>query len=257
MTTKTVEIPLPPELEQFLKEPICVPLPEPGKAQVTLPSGGSIKGLVDVTKGIPDDCSLSFSLLLPMLTFLGNFDCLFRILKLVQPLIDVVKGLGPPPDPIKLGGAIPKFLQAAEDLAPCLLVPTPAAMIPFVRDILCLIIKLLNCVVGMMKSILGVLGGLALQIQSAQAAGNSELLAALECSQSNALTSVQHVFSALDPILLLLSLAEPFLGIAGVDPIKVPALAAPDDLEKMQDTVNTLDELVQTLKLAAEIVGGC
>jgi hypothetical protein len=257
MTTKTIDIPLPPELEELLKQPVCVPLPEPGKAQITLPTGGTIKGLVDVTKGIPDDCSLTFSLVLPMLTFLGNFECLFKILKLIQPLIDVVKGLGPPPDPIKLGSAIPNFLKAAEELTPCLLVPTPAAMVPFVRDLLCLVIKLLNCIVGLLKSITGVLGGLALQIQSAQAAGNTELLAALECSQKNAQTSVQHVFSALDPILLLLSLAEPFLGIAGVNPIKIPALASPDDLEKMQDTVNTLEELVKTLQLAAKAVGGC
>lgn len=117
--------------------------------------------------------------------------------------------------------------------------------------------KLLTCVVGLLRTIMGVIGGLALQIQSAQAAGNSELLAALQCAQQNAQTSAQHVFSALDPVTLLLSLAEPFLGIAGVDPIKIPALAAPDDLAKMQETVNTLDELVKTLKLAADIVGGC
>lgn len=256
MATTTIDIPLPANVEEFLKAPVCVKLPQPGKAKITLPTGGEIKGLVDVTKGIPDDCSMTFSLVLPMLTFLGNFECLFKILKLIQPLIDVVKGLAPP-DPIKLGSAVPKFLQAAEDLVPCLLVPTPANMIPFVRDLLCMIIKLLNCVVGMLKSIIAVLGPLALQIESARGAGNTDLLAALECSQENAMTSAQHVFSALEPVMLLLSLAEPFMGIAGVDPIKVPSLAAPDDLQKMQDVVNTLDGLVKTLTTAADIVGGC
>jgi len=37
------------------------------------------------------------------------------------------------------------FAKAAADLAPCLLVPTPANLIPFLRDILCLILKLLHC----------------------------------------------------------------------------------------------------------------
>jgi hypothetical protein len=256
LVTKTIDVPLPPELEKFLSEPVCIPLPQPGKLSVQLPTGGSIKGLVDVTKSIPDDCSLSFSLVLPMLTFLGNFECLFKLLKLIKPLIDIITGLTkvPPAPPVQ---AVKDFAVAAKELAPCLLVPTPAAIIPFVRDLLCLIIKLLSCVVGLLRSIMSVLGGLALQIQSAQAAGNSELLAALECAQQNAQTSAQHVFSALDPVTLLLSLAEPFLGIAGVNPIKIPALAAPDDLAKMQETVDTLDELVKTLKLAAEVVGGC
>jgi hypothetical protein len=253
----SIDITLPAHVEELLKAPVCVKLPQPGKAKITLPTGGEIKGLVDVTKGIPDDCSMTFSLVLPMLTFLGNFECLFKVLKLIQPPIDVVKALGPPPDLIKLGSAIPKFIQAADDLIPCLLVPTPANMIPFVRDLLCMIIKLLNCVVGMLKSIVAVLGPLALQIESARAAGNADLLAALECSQENAQTSAQHVFSALEPVLLLLSLAEPFMGIAGVNPIKLPSLAAPADVQQMQSLVTTLEDLVKTLTTAAEIVGGC
>lgn len=256
MSTNRIDIPLPPELQELVQAPVCVPLPQPGKMQITLPTGGAIKGIADASKGIPDDCALSFSLVLPLLTFLGNFECLFKVLKLIEPLIDVVKSLSPP-DPIKLPEAIKKFLDAATDLAPCLLVPTPAAMIPFVRDILCLVIKLLHCIVGQLKSIMGVMGGLALQMQSAEAAGNRDLVAALQCAQGNAQISAQHAFASLEPILLILSLAEPFLGIAGVDPIKTPALASPEDLESMQSVVNTLDELVKTLTLAAELVGGC
>lgn len=257
MSTSRIDISLPPELQDLVQAPVCVPLPQPGKMQITLPTGGAIKGIADASKGIPDDCALSFSLVLPLLTFLGNFECLFKVLKLIEPLIDVVKSLGPPPDPLKLPEAIKKFLEAATDLAPCLLVPTPAAMIPFVRDILCLVIKLLNCIVGQLKSIMGVMGGLALQLQSAEAAGNRDLVAALQCAQGNAQISAQHAFASLEPILLILSLAEPFLGIVGVDPIQTPALASPEDLESMQSAVNSLDELVKTLTLAAELVGGC
>jgi len=257
MSTHRIDIPLPPELQDLLQQPVCVPLPQPGKVQITLPTGGSIKGIVDASKGIPDDCALSFSLVLPLLTFLGNFECLFKVLKLIEPLTDMVKSIGPPPDPIKFPEAIKKFLEAVDDMKGCLAVPTPLAMIPFVRDILCLIIKLLSCIVGQLKSIMNVMGGLAIQIQSAEAAGNADLMAALTCAQKNAQISAQNTFTSLEPILVILSLAEPFLGIAQVDPIKIPALASPEDLESMQEVVNTLDELVKTLKLASEIVGGC
>lgn len=258
MATKTIDVPLPSELEEFLKEPICIPLAPPGKVEINLPMGGTLKGIADITKAIPDDCSLSFSLVLQLAPFLANLDCLFKIVKVIQPMLDVVTGLGKvPPDLPKVAGALPKLIEAAPPLIECIAKVTGAGIPLFVRDLLCLIIKLLSCVIGQLKSIMNVMGGLAIQIQSAQAAGNAELLAALKCSQENAQTSAQHMVSAIEPIVLLLSLAEPFLGIAGVDPIKIPSVAAPDDLEKMQDAVNTLDELVKTLKLAAEVVGGC
>lgn len=256
MTTKTIDIPLPPNLEEFLKEPICIPMPQPGKVEINLPMGGTLKGVADITKAIPDDCTLSFSLVLQLAPFLANLDCLFKIVKVIQPMLDVVTGLGKLDVP-KVAGALPKLIEAAPPLIECIAKFTGAGIPLFVRDLLCLIIKLLSCIIGQLKSIMNVMGGLAIQIQSAQAAGNAELLAALECSQKNAQTSAQHMVSAIEPIVLLLSLAEPFLGIAGIDPIKIPAVATPDDLGKMQDAVNTLDELVKTLKLAAEVVGGC
>jgi hypothetical protein len=82
-------------------------------------------------------------------------------------------------------------------------------------------------------------------------------MAALECAQQNAQMSAQHIMSAIDPVMFLLSLAEPFLGFVGVDPITTPALASPDDLGQMQSIIDTLDQLVKTLELAVEPLGGC
>ncbi|MNT74668.1 hypothetical protein D3C72_2135070 [compost metagenome] len=121
---------------------------------------------------------------------------------------------------------------------------------------LLLIIKLLRCIIGQLKSVLALMGGLALQISSAQAEGNSELMAALECAQANANASAQHMMSAIDPVLVLLSLAEPFMGIAGVDPIKTPAIGAAEDIESLQNVVTTLDELTKALQLVADALGG-
>jgi hypothetical protein len=256
MAATSIDIPLPANIEEFLKKPKCLQLPKPGKAEINLPTGGKIKGIADITKGIPDDCSLIFSLALQLGPFLASIECLVKLMGLIQPLIDVVKALGPP-DPPKLITAVPKFLDAAEKAMPCVLNLTGAGFPLFVKDLLCLIIKLLNCMVGQLKGIVSVLGGIALQIKAAEAAGNSELLATLQCAQENAQTSAQHVVAAIDPVMFLLSLAEPFLGIAGVDPIKTPALASPEDLQGLQSAIDTLDELVKTLKLAAEPLGGC
>jgi len=256
MVTRTIDVPLPPELEEYLSQPVCIPMPKPAKVEINLPMGGTLKGIADITKAIPDDCSLSFSLALQLGPFLANLDCLLKIVKVIEPLVNVVTGLTKP-DPIAVAESVPKLAQAVPPLLECIAKFLGAGVPLFVRDLLCLVIKILGCIIGQLKSITALMGGLALQIQSAQAAGNTELLAALECAQQNAQISAQHMMSAVEPVMVLLSLAEPLLGIAGVNPIQTPALASPDDLEKMQDAINGLDELVKTLRLAAEIVGGC
>lgn len=251
-----IDVGLDPELQEYLNQPVCVPLPEPGSVKINLPMGGTLQGLSDITKAIPDDCSLSFSLALQLGPFLANLDCLMKILKVVEPMMNVVTALAKP-DPVAAAQAAPKLAEAVPPLVECISKFFGTGIPLFVRDLLCLIIKLLSCVIDQLKSIMAVMSGLALQIDSARSAGNSELLAALECAQQNAQTSAAHMMSAVDPLMVLLSLAEPLLGMAGVSPIQTPALASPEDLQKMQEVVTTLDELVKTLKAAAEIVGGC
>ena len=123
-----IDIAVAPDLAALFDLPPCsdLSIPGPSPLTVTLPTGGSIKAFADISKGIPTDCSMTFSLMLQIAPFLAVSECLIKILKLLKPLIDVVKSLGPPPDPIKLPAAIEDFVKAAVDLAPCLLVPHPA-----------------------------------------------------------------------------------------------------------------------------------
>lgn len=253
----TIDVPLPADLQEFLAKPKCIPMPKPGKVEIRLPTGGRLKGIADITKAIPDDCSLIFSLALQLGPFLANIDCLMKLMKLIKPLIDIVNGMKDIPDLTKILKAMPEFAVASKEVLDCITQLTLKGIPDFVRDLLCLIIKLLKCIIGQLKSILALMSGLALQINSAQAAGNSELLAALQCAQEDAQMSAQHMVSAIDPVMFLLALAEPFLGMAGVDPITTPALASPEDLASMQSTITTLEELVKTLQLVADALGGC
>jgi hypothetical protein len=256
MVTKTIDVDLPAELEQYLSKPVCIPLPQPSKVEINLPMGGTLQGLADITKGIPDDCTLSFSLALPLGAFLANLDCLMKIVKVIEPLVTVVTALAKP-DPFAAAEAAKKLPEAVGPLLECISKFFGTGVPLFVRDLLCLVIKILGCVIAQLKIIVNVIGGLALQIEVAQGAGNAELLASLECAQQNAQVSAQHMMTAVEPVMLLLSLAEPLLSLAGVGPIESPALASPDDLEKMQQAIGSLEDLVETLKLAAEVVGGC
>jgi len=254
MVTKTIDVPLPDSLTSLLQTPICVNLPPPGKVEITLPFGGAtIKAFNDISKGIPDDCSLAFSLALQIGPLLANMKCFIEVLNCVKPLITLVQA-GTSMDPIKIGQAIPDFLSALLKVGEC--VTKFFFGVPFfLRDLLALIAKLLRCIAQQLRSILNVMSGLALQIKSAESEGNAELLATLQCAQKNAQTSAAYSMSAIDPILVLLSLAEPLMGLANVDPIKTPQIGSDSSLEGLKSVVEVIEELAKTLQLVADGLG--
>lgn len=251
MVTKTFEVPLPDSVKEKLQTPICIPMPKPGKAHITLPFGGArIQAFNDITKGIPDDCSLNFSLMLQIAPLLANMKCFIEALKVVEPLITLITALGKADLPA-IAQALPKFLEAVPPLVECIakfFVGIPL----FLRDLLLMLAKLLGCVVQSLRSALNVMSGLQLQIASAQADNNTALLAALECANEQAQASAQHALTAVEPLLVILSLAEPLFGLARVSPIQTPQLTSDDSLEGMQTMIDVLDTLAKTLRTVAE-----
>jgi hypothetical protein len=227
---------------------VKIPMPKPLK--ISLPTGGSIKSISDISKGIPTDCAMTFSLMVQIAPILASTECLMKVLKLLKPLIDVIKGL--PMPPVK---AIQEFAKAAADLAPCLLAPTPAAMIPFVKDLLCLILKFLKCFLGQMKSLVAIMNGI--QLQMPKAGENDELRDALQCAQENAELQAQHLTTAIEPIGVILDLAGAFFDIAGVPPITIPTLPPGTDVSALNNVIQSVQAVVATIQVAADALGGC
>jgi hypothetical protein len=248
----SIDVPLPDDLQQFLARPKCIDLglPKVGKVQVRLPLGGTLKGIADVTKAIPDDCSLVFSLLLQLGPFLAGIECLLKVLGLIKPLIDIIKAISSL-DPIKIAGALPEFIKATEPVLECVLQLAIAPPL-FIRDLLCLLIKLLKCLIGQLKSIATLMTGQLLQIQLATAEGNTELLEQLKCAQDNAATSAEYAMSAMEVVTLILSLAEPVFGLAGVPSITIPTMGPVADVEGLNNTIATLELIVDAMSTVAE-----
>jgi hypothetical protein len=242
------------DLKELFKLPDCidVELPKPSPMSVTLPTGGTLKAFTDISKGIPTDCSMSFSLLLQIAPLLASMECIVKILKLIKPLIDIINGL--PIPPVK---AIQEFAKAAVDLAPCLAIPTPAAIIPFIRDILCLVLSILKCFLGQLKSIVGVMAGLKIQLDLANAAGNVELATALGCAQRNAEISASHLTQSIEPLGVILDLIGPLMGIAGLNPIRLPGIGGASDVQALNQVIETLQGVVATIQGIVDTIGGC
>jgi hypothetical protein len=250
----TVPIPISVDLQELMKIPPCadIKLPQPAPMKIQLPTGSSISAVADISKGVPTDCAMVFSLLVQVMPLMASMECLLKILKLLKPLIDVVKGL--PFPPVK---AITDFAEAAKDLSTCLLIPTPANLLPFIRDILCLILKMLKCMIGGLKSVVDLLGGLQLQLQVAIDEGNTELQNSLQCSQENAATAASHLMSSVEVIAAVLALVTPLMELAGIEAFKLPAIGAETDVESLKVLLQTLTGISDSLETVTAALGGC
>ena len=251
-----IDIDVSPELQEMFALPDCaaISLPPPSKLTVQLPGGGTFSALSDLSKGVPTDCALTFSLLMQIGPFLASIECLVKVLKFIQTAVDTIKSITSPFD---LVAAIPKIVQAAEPVIGCALSFTPAGLIPFIRDLLCLIIKALHCFQGQLESVLKIMEGTAKQIEIAQAAGNDELLRSLQCAQQNAQTQTQHMTQSLEALSIILDLAGDLMQTVGVAPIKIPKLGPQADLAALKQFVQAVQEVVGTLQIAADALGGC
>lgn len=250
-----VDIPIPEDLAEFLAAPKCPDLkfPPPKQLNITLPSGGQLKSVQNMAAAIPNDCSLNFSLMLQIAPLLAAMECPLKILKLLKPISDVITGLPKPPSP----ALIKEVADAAADLAPCFLMLTPAGMIPFVRDILCLVLSALRCLIQVMKTMAEMLGGLTLRLEAAKEEGNEALIETLECAQENSLLALSHMLKGIEPVTAILDLMEPMMSIAGVDAIKLPALGDADSIEAVEEAIAQLETIVQTIQSVVDALGGC
>jgi hypothetical protein len=251
-----IDIEVSADLQEMFDLPDCIDirLPKPKPIKVQLPGGGTLSSFSDLSKGVPTDCAMTFSLLMQIGPFLASIECLVKLLKLIKPLIEVINAI---PDPVALGKAVPKFMEAVPPVLDCVMSFTPLGLIPFIRDLLCLILKVLKCFVSQLKSILKIMEGTALQISIAEASGNDELLQNLKCAQENASTQAQHLTSSLEAVGLILELAGDLMQIVGVKPIKLPALGGQMDTTALHGVVNTMQGVIATVQIAVDALGGC
>ncbi|MFN8940256.1 MAG: hypothetical protein ACK5ZJ_10990 [Acidobacteriota bacterium] len=251
-----IDIPIELDLRKLLAIPPCnsIKLPAPKPLKLTLPSGGSLPALADISKGIPTDCAYSFNLMISLAPLLASMECLLKILKLLKPLTEVIKPLTSLslPDP----AVVIEFGKAVTEVMPCLLIPTPANILPFLRDLLCLILKFLKCFISQMQTIRGVMGGLTLQLDLARASGNLDLIKSIECAQENAQLQAEHFTKSMEPIGVILDLAGGLFEMAGLPKVSLPAWGSAQDLDAIDQILATLDETVNTLTTIVGTLGG-
>ena len=114
--------------------------------KLTLPGGGRLEGFPSLAAQTAA-CSAASNLLAQAAPLLAAMNCQSKMLNLLHPLIDIILALPNPPVP-----AIQNFAKAAADLEPCLMTTTPASLLPFIRDLICLEIRVLTCFLNNLKA---------------------------------------------------------------------------------------------------------
>ena len=231
-----------------LKRPDPPAFPAPPETRtLRLPGGGSLTAVADFPRSLPDQCQVSMRLMLQLGPFLGAMECVIRILKFCEWLLDFVKAAAKL-NLFEMGQQITKLSPIATDLIACVTAWTPVGYCSFIKDVLLMITDFLRCVVELLESIGTQKAEIAVSMDDAQ--GNQELLEVLQLAQDNADKMGLQAANSCGPVFALLGTVGSFMSALGVGAIQVPSL---DDLTGEADAaIQTLEDLVDTLSAIAD-----
>ena len=204
--------------------------PSNSSPAIQLPLGGQLLGFANPHPP-SSECSAITNLQTQVAPLIVAMSCQLKVLKLLKPLVAVIDGLPNPP-----AAALEEFSRAAVDLAPCLLVPTSAGVLPFVRDFLCVEIKSLNCLLRNLESVLAQSG--------ANPSSSSESLA-------------RRVLDSYPPIVGTLNLAAELFQMAGLTLPTAPVLRNGSDPASIEADQNAITAFAAALQAIADALGGC
>jgi hypothetical protein len=218
---------------------LCFDPPPVKKFQIPMPFGGFMKPILDMSKGVPNDCVLVQSLMLQIAPMLAGMECVLRLLKVVMVLKDLINGL-PKADFSKVGDVV----SAIDELAECFLMLTPAGIGKLIAAILRIIIAYLNCFIDAFMSIYTFQIGL----QITEAGDNPILLGNIQCAKQNAEKSQQALMDSMEGAQSLMEILSLLGGIANLE-LKLPSLsdiaANEDPLQAIEQLRTALEELEQ------------
>ena len=197
---------------------------------IEVPAAGRLLGFSDL-KIRSTECSADTNLLTQVAPLIASMSCQLKILKLLKPLVEVIRGLPNPPVQ-----ALLEFSEAAEALAPCYLALTPSGVLPFLQDLLCLEVRSFKCFLNNLRTITTLAGG------------DPSAVAASE---------VQSVLNTYLPIAGVLSLANGLFQLAGLTIPEAPTLTGGIDPVSLNADLNSVAAFTAALEAMAEALGGC
>jgi len=249
-----IDITVSSDLGAMFQLPDCsnIQLPVPKPISLQLPGGASMQSFCDLSKGFPTDSAMTFSLMMQMAPFLASIQPLVKVLNFVVTVQKVLSNF----DPLQIPSSVASIVSAADDVVKVALSYTPAGLIPFILDLLALILTALEGFVTQMEALVASLKLINVQITIVSGAGNNELLTSLNCAQSNANAQAQALLSSLGPVGIILDLAGDFLKLVSVNPIALPTAMPAGDVDSLESFLQDFQQVLTTLRSVISSLGG-
>jgi hypothetical protein len=195
--------------------------------------------------------------MLQLAPLLANMKCLLSVVGLVKPVKDLLDALAPPvPNIPKALGTVPEITTKFKAFMESCIAPFLPPYLPiawFLIDLLNLILKLLHCVIGQLKTVLAMMSGITLKINDAQAAGNTELAQILECARQNAARSAEHTANSMAPVSGVVDLMSPLLDLFGQN-LTIPGPGSTQDIQSMQKTIQDLEDVITNIQTIVDFL---
>jgi hypothetical protein len=196
-----------------------------------------MQALTDYSKGPPTQAGMLSSLLTQVVPALAAMSPILTILNTFSAIKDFSSDPLNPNAVIKLGKALDKAINLID----------PAAFVVALKSVLQLVIGYLEAFIEAMGGLLAYQASIDFSI----AQGNSDLMASLENSSSNASVSIQQLMLSLGPIAPIMALIQPFIALSGAS-ISLPSIASLQAEQDVAKALKTLATMLATLQQVLE-----
>jgi hypothetical protein len=222
--------------------------PAPQSRSITIPGGGNLTATANLPAMLPDQCTVSFNLMLQLGPFLGATECLVNVLKLLESIVGFAQAAP------NLKDMVDKAVEVGERFDPvlkCITAWSPVGICPFIKDVLTMIADALECVLELLDSVVSQQA--ELNVKLADAEDNPELAETLQTAIDNTNQLSEHGMSSLGPIFALLGTMSGFLSMLQLPALELPSL---DDLSggDISAALQPLHDVLDTLR---ELIGMC
>lgn len=223
----------------------CIRLPElPQIPEVQLFGGITISGFLDFSKGMPTDCSVTFSIMQQLAPLLASLAPILNILGVVKALADFAT------NPLMKG---PDLIAAIDKVASLFISLTPAGIAVTIAGILRVIIGFLKCFITQLEAVIDFqaqIGLIRAELEANPGQGSIVLQAQLSCAEANAEVSMQQVMASMGPIAPLLDIVTTVAGIAGLS-LAMPSLSggggAADVIDSLKGAITSIEDVINSL----------
>ncbi len=225
----------------------CVKLPElPEIPSIKLVGGAELRAFLDMSKGMPNNCSVTMSLMAQISPLLASLSPLIQIVGVIEAIGNFAKN--------PLVNA-PDLVAKISELAQLFASFTPAQIAVTIAGVLKLLVSFLECVITMLSSsisfqaeIAGIRGEYDLDLNPPSLV----LQASLDCAEANAELALEQASAMMGPVEPLLAIVGTLSSLAGIS-LDLPStdLSASADasaaIEALEDAVGGLKAALDSL----------